>query len=204
MPQPCSRRRLGLTFETATASVLDISSAGTGRGDRNRSAGHCVTVGLMPQRVPISPQWRMNFWATGVSGVFVLSLISVITECTVQTSACQALFSALPSCPKSPFVLSYFWRGPCFAEPGPSLKAPGPRLPAASPALVRESQCGLPCLHPAGSECPTENPYRTARADARARCLARFPPHTLAAASLRKCPRRCLQFQCATVHTCWH
>src|SRR5260370_18463645 len=96
MPQPCSRRRLGLTFETATASVLDISSAGTGRGERNRSACTCATVRLMPQRVPISPQWRMNFWATGVSGVFVLSLISVITEYTVWTLACQALFLLFP------------------------------------------------------------------------------------------------------------
>jgi len=30
---------------------------------------------LMPQRVPISPQCKMNFWATGVSEFFVGSLI---------------------------------------------------------------------------------------------------------------------------------
>src|SRR5712692_4824954 len=86
MPQPCSSRRLVLTFERATDSVVAISSAGTGCGDRNSSAWTCATVRLMPQRVPISPQWRMNFWATGVSVVLVVSLISVCTELTVLTA----------------------------------------------------------------------------------------------------------------------
>jgi hypothetical protein len=34
----------------------------------------------------------MNFWATGVRGVFVLSLISVHTELTVWIAVCQAFF----------------------------------------------------------------------------------------------------------------
>ena len=72
---PCSSRRLVLTFERATASVSEISSAGSGCGDRNSSACTCATVRLMPQRVPISPQCKMNFWATGVSVFFAGSLI---------------------------------------------------------------------------------------------------------------------------------
>src|SRR5882672_5169613 len=71
---PCSSRKLVLTFERATASVAEISSAGTGRGERNSSACTC---------------------ATGVKEfcvIFVLSLISVYTEYTVPPAACQALF----------------------------------------------------------------------------------------------------------------
>src|SRR5579859_3959205 len=48
----------------------------------------------MPQRVPISPQCRMNFCATGVSVAFVVSVISVVslyTEYTAATAICQAL-----------------------------------------------------------------------------------------------------------------
>src|SRR6266849_6551139 len=73
--QPCSSRRLVLTFERATASVVEISSAGTGRGDKNSSACTCATVRLIPHRVPISPQCKMNFCATGVSPLLVGSLI---------------------------------------------------------------------------------------------------------------------------------
>src|SRR6516225_11572050 len=46
----------------------------------------------MPHLVPISPQWRMNFWATGVSEVFVLSLISVLTEYTERMAGLSSLF----------------------------------------------------------------------------------------------------------------
>jgi hypothetical protein len=42
--------------------------------------------------VPISPQWRMNFWAAGESDLEV-SVISVCTEITVLRAACQGLFS---------------------------------------------------------------------------------------------------------------
>src|SRR5258708_2042824 len=37
----------------------------------------------MPQRVPISPQWRMNFCWTGVSGDMT-SIISVYSETTIM------------------------------------------------------------------------------------------------------------------------
>src|SRR5882672_8687292 len=97
--QPCNSRKLVLTFERATASVAEISSAGTGRGDRNSSACTCATVRLIPHRVPISPQCKMNFCATGVKElcvIFVLSLISVYTEHTVSPASCQALSSPLP------------------------------------------------------------------------------------------------------------
>src|SRR6267142_5367585 len=97
---PCSSRKLVLTFERATASVAEISSAGTGRGDRNSSACTCATVRLIPHRVPISPQCKMNFCATGVKAfcvIFVLSLISVYTEYTVLPAACQVLPSPSPS-----------------------------------------------------------------------------------------------------------
>src|SRR5712671_3386212 len=65
MPQPCRSRRLVLTLERATPSVEAISSALSGRGERNSNAWIWATVRLMPQRVPISPQWRMNFCWTG-------------------------------------------------------------------------------------------------------------------------------------------
>src|SRR5579859_3062717 len=94
IPHPCSSRRQVLTFERATDSVLEISSAGIGTGERNSSACTCATVRLMPQRVPISPQCRMNFCATGVSVAFVVSVISVVslfTEHTAATAICQAL-----------------------------------------------------------------------------------------------------------------
>src|SRR5882762_7739852 len=87
---PCNSRRLVLTFERATASVAEISSAGSGCGDRNSSACTCATVRLMPQRVPISPQCKMNFWATGVKLFFVGSLIFALP--------CQASFLLLLSC----------------------------------------------------------------------------------------------------------
>src|SRR6516225_7747527 len=97
MRQPCSSRRLVLTFERATARVSEISSAGSGCGERNSRAWTCATVRLMPQRVPISPQWRMNFWAIGVRGfgdllvcalISVSSLYSEITRTTVRLSRC--------------------------------------------------------------------------------------------------------------------
>src|SRR2546430_14410854 len=75
IPPPCSSRKLVLTFERATASVAEISSAGSGCGDRNNRACTCATVRLIPHRVPISPQCKMNFCATGVKLFFVGSLI---------------------------------------------------------------------------------------------------------------------------------
>src|SRR3984893_19290146 len=86
--QPCNSRRLVLTLERATDKVRAISSAAIGRGDRNRRAWTWATVRLMPQRVPISPQWRMNFWAAGESD-FDSSVISVCTEITVFRAICQ-------------------------------------------------------------------------------------------------------------------
>jgi hypothetical protein len=78
MPHACNSRRLVLTFDRATDSVSEISSAGTGFGARNSNACTCATVRLMPHFVPISPQCKMNFCATGVSPAcdsFVSSLI---------------------------------------------------------------------------------------------------------------------------------
>src|SRR5579863_1981543 len=95
MPQPCNSRRLVLTLERATDSVLEISSAGNGCGERNSRACTCATVRLMPHLVPISPQWRMNFWATGVSVGLVVSVISVWTEYTEMTCGCQGDFSGV-------------------------------------------------------------------------------------------------------------
>src|SRR2546427_11408370 len=67
MPHPCNSRKLVLTFDRATASVDEISSAGTGRGERNSSACTCATVRLIPHRVPISPQCKTNFCSTALS-----------------------------------------------------------------------------------------------------------------------------------------
>src|SRR6266478_6631734 len=72
---PCSSRRLVLTFDRATASVSEISSAGSGTGDRNSNACTCATVLLMPQRVTFTPQRKINFFPTGVNEFFVGSLI---------------------------------------------------------------------------------------------------------------------------------
>src|SRR5208282_4579570 len=108
IPHPCSSRKQVLTFERATARVVEISSAGTGTGERKSRACTCATVRLIPHRVPISPQCRMNFWGTGESVGFVVSVISVVslfTEITVTTAVCQAFFS-LPSArfPFTPLV----------------------------------------------------------------------------------------------------
>src|SRR6478609_8243131 len=65
IPQLCSSFRLLLTFERATSSVSTISSAFRGFGEIYSRAWICATVRLIPQRVPISPQWRMNLVATG-------------------------------------------------------------------------------------------------------------------------------------------
>ena len=58
---------LVLTFERATPSVSTISSAFNGLGEMNKRAWVWATVRLMPQRVPISPQWRIKFCWTGLS-----------------------------------------------------------------------------------------------------------------------------------------
>src|SRR5882672_8094879 len=81
MPQPCSSLRLVLTLERATSRASTMSSALSGSGERYRSACTWATVRLTPQRVPISPQWRMNFCWTDESLVLV-SIISVTTEYT--------------------------------------------------------------------------------------------------------------------------
>src|SRR5208282_1192164 len=75
IPQPCSSLRLVLTLERATASVSTMSSAFNGRGEMNSSAWTWATVRLMPQRVPISPQWRMNFCWTDVSAFIFLQFL---------------------------------------------------------------------------------------------------------------------------------
>jgi hypothetical protein len=67
-----------LTLERATPRLSQISSAGSGLGAIINKAWTCATARLIPQRQPISPQWRMNFSMTGVS----FMLISVITEMT--------------------------------------------------------------------------------------------------------------------------
>src|SRR5215467_7974280 len=93
MPQPCSSRKLVLTFDRATESVVEISSAGSGFGDRYSSACTCATVRLIPHFVPISPQCKMNFSSTAVSPEFRPSLInssshsSVCREPAAQGSA---------------------------------------------------------------------------------------------------------------------
>src|SRR6202035_5284906 len=86
--QPCNSRRLVLTLERATDKVRAISSAAIGVGDRNRRAWTWATVRLTPQRVPISPQCRMNFWAAGESAL-ESSVISVYTDSTVLEAICQ-------------------------------------------------------------------------------------------------------------------
>src|SRR5882762_5160368 len=87
--QPCNSRRLVLTLDRATDRVRAISSAAMGWEERNRRAWTWATVRLIPQRVPISPQWRMNFWAAGESD-FDSSVISVRTEITALHANCQA------------------------------------------------------------------------------------------------------------------
>src|SRR6202521_5891308 len=86
--QPCNSRRLVLTWKRATDNVRAISSAAIGLGDRNRRAWTWATVRLMPQRAPISPQWRMNFCAAGESD-FDSAVISVYTDITAPQGICQ-------------------------------------------------------------------------------------------------------------------
>src|ERR1700761_6849498 len=95
MPQPCNSLRLVLTFERATPSASMISSACRGLGEMNRRACTCATVRLMPQRVPISPQWRMNFCWTGER--LFISFVSVYTEITKCAVVCQLVFASAVS-----------------------------------------------------------------------------------------------------------
>src|SRR3954469_24302296 len=88
MPQPWSSRTLVLTLERATSRTPAISSALSGRGERNNKAWIWATVRLMPQRAPISPQWRMNFCWIAVR-LCVVSVISVTTETTESPAPCQ-------------------------------------------------------------------------------------------------------------------
>src|SRR5471032_550831 len=68
-PQLCNSFRLLLTFERATFKVSAMSSAVKGSLARNSSAWICDTVRLTPQRVPISPQWRIYFCVVGLSSM---------------------------------------------------------------------------------------------------------------------------------------
>src|SRR4030095_16129201 len=76
IPHPCNSRKLVLTFERATSSVIEISSAGRGFSARYNSACTCATVRLIPHFVPISPQCKINFSATGGKPAFPASRIS--------------------------------------------------------------------------------------------------------------------------------
>src|SRR5262245_32830735 len=88
IPQPCSSRRLVLTFERATPSVAAISSAWRGRADRKRRAWIWATVRLMPHFAPISPQVTTKRSCRGVRpDLAVLSVISVLTEIYDKTGA---------------------------------------------------------------------------------------------------------------------
>src|SRR5438874_7337403 len=58
--------------------VVAICSAASGRGERKSKAWIWATVRLIPQRVPISPQWRMNFCATGES--FFISILLFLSK----------------------------------------------------------------------------------------------------------------------------
>ena len=114
---PCNSRRLVLTFDRATANVSEISSAGSGCGDKNSSACTCATVRLMPHLVPISPQCKMNFWATGASVFFAGSLIFSIRgwrRChrfrCVRCFCCYRIYSLF-----RPLSRSFFSR--CFCGP---------------------------------------------------------------------------------------
>src|SRR5882724_2832181 len=85
IPHPCNSRKLVLTFDRATASVVEISSAGIGFGDKKSNACTCATVRLIPHRVPISPQCKINFCATTLSPAWPaftasLPLISLISS----------------------------------------------------------------------------------------------------------------------------
>src|ERR1700720_517996 len=61
----------------------------------------------MPHRVPISPQCRMNFWATGERCV-CLSVISVYAEHTVFTGSCQGQIG--PMAERQPRSLHFAYR----------------------------------------------------------------------------------------------
>src|SRR5207302_6975942 len=90
IPQVSSSRMEVLTLERATLRVSAISSAGTGLGERYRSAWIWATVRLMPHLVPISPQWRMYCFCNPVSSA--ISVLSVQTEYTESGSECQPDF----------------------------------------------------------------------------------------------------------------
>src|SRR5215469_7813979 len=82
------------TFDRATSRVRAISSAGRGWGERNRRAWIWATVRLIPQRVPISPQWRMYCRCTEVKSG--MSVLSVHTE---YTAGEKTLSSGWPPAP---------------------------------------------------------------------------------------------------------
>src|SRR5205809_6017051 len=124
IPQACSSFRLVLTFERATASVSANSSARNGFSETYNSAWIWATVRLMPQRVPISPQCRTNFWRTGDK--------SFIRFCLFRN------YRILQRC-QAPFSESHPVR------PGHRSVPPGARTPvrgngqaAREPRLVRE------------------------------------------------------------------
>src|SRR5258708_37061930 len=68
-PHDCSSLRLLLTLERATPSASAMSSAGSGRSERERSACICATGRFTPQREPISPQCRTTRSTTGAIAI---------------------------------------------------------------------------------------------------------------------------------------
>src|SRR6478736_8930866 len=94
MPQPWSSLRLLLTFERATLSVAAISSALTGLGEMKSRAWIWATVRLMPQRIPISPQWRMNFCWTGLSVAMLPLFLSEQNLQNIVEGASESLWQA--------------------------------------------------------------------------------------------------------------
>src|SRR6188768_340926 len=92
MPQPWSSFRLLLTFERATLSVAAISSAFTGLGEMKSRAWIWATVRLIPQRIPISPQWRMNFCWTGLSVAMFPLFLSEQNLQNISAGASESLW----------------------------------------------------------------------------------------------------------------
>src|SRR6266852_5250493 len=173
MPQPCSSRRLVLTLDRATLSVAAISSAWSGRGERNSKAWTCATVRLMPQRVPISPQWRMNFCATGVRAGILYSLISVKTEYTDIYVACQGLFTRSRSLAEP--AHSRGLAGILSTSCGKGRQGPDRRCAEIKPATLpwtptQELRYGLSFPSLRGWKCPYGSRRRKARGGARGRC----------------------------------
>src|SRR5713101_3665479 len=94
----------------------------------------------MPQRVPISPQCKMNFWATGVKLFFVVSLISSLPGLLsfLPPSSCL-LFLLLQNIQLFPFRVKHFFTCPFSGLPRLS---PRCYLPSCSPGSHWKGSCG--------------------------------------------------------------